>query len=1491
MKRKLLFAMLCIVSALGFKANAQPTASTPEVGKSYYLYNPKTGYFLTYTASTSPFVTGLGTAWTIIDGSSKEAGYVKLCVKGEDNAYLWGKYWAAIGNNDSDESYYKPIKQGESDNYKLLMYTWKSENGNVYINPGDKNRVAGNSQEQGGLDEGYILWEFVSEDDYAAYIKQTYSYSSDKDVSYFIADAAAAAGGAPAWCNGRTGSDQQYEGAPDNTYLDTWNDTRDQYQTIKNLPAGSYTLKAATRANGEVKTGNIYARVNDTNNSENIHKDGNTGGDLGNGWGWTEVNFYVPNNATTKIGFYSECGNGKWAGADNFTLKLVGTSLEYDAIEFTNGGELAEGKWYYYDGITTDGDYTLTASSDVTSIIYTTSGTQISVSATGTTCAASVAFAADTRVYFKSSSTQTLTISYIEPVVANGEYYLYNSATQKFLSRGANWGSRSTIDIYGIPVVWNNYTKCLQFKDTPSLYIFFDNIPASSWTYTDGGTDKEYRYFAFEAVEGGYILKDNNNTACLWTEDNAIVMPTAIANKANAIVWQLKTKSERDAIVATYPANNKTAVITAASLTSETDAAGFESWLAANRAAKDKTSSVGTARFTGSIGSWTWTGVRSQDKQPAYGTDWAEIFQATGDFSQEITGLSEGIYKVTVNAFERETGYATCNTLGAAGYEITTAYFEANGQKVQLKSWYSDKTGENNPDNTDQAATAFNNDKYKNEVYCYVSDDGKLTLTLAKPSYVSGSWVLFNNVTLTYYDTEVDDDDATAILSEASTTMESPMKHSLYEALNTAKETFDGSRTVLNYNALRTAIDNTATSIASYAAMYTNYLTPLATYFATTNFLQSDAYNTYLGYKNSYDNYKTTGADVDNATANALSVVKGYGKNYTSTYSLMMLPNWTKNGTPALDESGFYMNTWSTEDEGTGDAKDFANPFYEYWVGSESLAEATIVGTMTGLTPNKAYTVTANVRVQGSNKVAGSITMEVVGGVPVDVTDGNQIGETARYIKSYTATGVTDGDGKLVLKFNVAANSKISWLAFRDVNYATSEATISNDFTALNAAISTAESKTLGFEDGEYAPYNNVDAINKLKAAKDFDKTRYYIPSVITAATDAMTSATWTENVGEQNAIYWADYTSGDIAADTYIHPLGWTNTGYNTRVYSEAAGNKGDNTGISAVNNLAIMMKYNTTYGETTGYTMPLKAGTIYKISFKYCGWGNDPTTNIVLTDPSANTITLAPGFRPATNDGNTNAEHWYDYTGYFVSTTAGNYVLAMNKVDGGQQQIGIGNIELVSASEIVFADGSVPTYAPGTYPSVKITRTLTANRWATAIYPFAVSGVDNIAVLNSYDNENGDLGFTSAAASTANEPFLMMSTTNKSYITLSNVEVAAANATPATASEASLIGAYTATDITNAEKNYVLSSNTIYSVGENGATIKPYRAYIQIAVNSPAKALRFVVDGQATNVTTPEVAETEEEEILFNMAGIQVDKNFKGFVVNQKGEKRFNR
>jgi len=125
---------------------------------------------------------------------------------------------------------------------------------------------------------------------------------------------------ATGWTNGGTATNQQYTGAPDNTYLDFYQVTRDMYQTLSDLPNGSYSIKAATRGHASVSVGYIYVKNGDNKITQDIHKVGNSGNDLGNGWGWTTTNSVSVVDGQLTIGFYGECGSGQWVGADNFTL-------------------------------------------------------------------------------------------------------------------------------------------------------------------------------------------------------------------------------------------------------------------------------------------------------------------------------------------------------------------------------------------------------------------------------------------------------------------------------------------------------------------------------------------------------------------------------------------------------------------------------------------------------------------------------------------------------------------------------------------------------------------------------------------------------------------------------------------------------------------------------------------------------------------------------------------------------------------------------------------------------------------------------------------------------------------------------------------------------------------------------------------------------------------------------------------------------------------
>jgi len=482
-----------------------------------------------------------------------------------------------------------------------------------------------------------------------------------------------------------------------------------------------------------------------------------------------------------------------------------------------------------------------------------------------------------------------------------------------------------------------------------------------------------------------------------------------------------------------------------------------------------------------------------------------------------------------------------------------------------------------------------------------------------------------------------------------------------------------------------------------------------------------------------------------------------------------------------------------------------------------------------------------------------------------------------------------EGTGSLTFGINNPQNTNAGgypnalWAVYDNftLTYYEPKATASEK-TALSDAITAAEAKTLGFETGEYAPYNNVDALTKLAAAKAINSESASGTSVV-AATTALTGATWTANAAEVNGIYDGDFaiqpehTTGPTVLAGWNNPEGIRQLIKNTET----------DPGLSSASAQAAVFAWgNTTmtYGNVTGYTIPLKANTVYELSFKTCGWRDGDMGYVKVTLLNTDSEGMSEQTTATATKRVNVANPWDEFRIVFVTGKAGNYKLGMWT---SKHTVFTDLMLKKAASQVLeFADGSLPKYAPGTYPSVKITRTLTADKWATAVYPFAVSGVDKIVVLDAYDKATGALNFSTAAASTANVPFLMKSTTDKSAITLSNVAVAAAAVTNATAAEASLVGTYAVKGITNAEKNYVLSNNTIYPVGTAGATINPYRAYIQVAQDAPAR-LSIVVDGEETNSIHYLSADLSDGEgVVYNLNGQKVQ-NVKNGVFVKNGKK----
>ena len=321
--------------------------------------------------------------------------------------------------------------------------------------------------------------------------------------------------------------------------------------------------------------------------------------------------------------------------------------------------------------------------------------------------------------------------------VAEGTYYVYNPLTQKFLSRGNAYGTAAVVDDYGVAI---NVT--VTDLTTASYKLSsFDNGAAygfDAWMYADAGGNN-VRTYNINKVEGGVTLTNttNNQLVYVYLNDGADKFRVA----GNAIkddnytddaqaVWQLLTKAERDEIVAAHEAAQKTAAFAAADVLGNAELTFDE--------ATTLTFATGHT--------WTQTVVRSEKNQPATNDNGTEMWQATGNYTQTIKNVPTGLYKISIQAFHRNGGADECVARYNTGYNTVLAYLEANGNKVQVKSWAADKGEGNDPNSMTQAKAKFDAGKYLAETYAYVGADSILNLTVNNPAHIGNGWFIVGNV-------------------------------------------------------------------------------------------------------------------------------------------------------------------------------------------------------------------------------------------------------------------------------------------------------------------------------------------------------------------------------------------------------------------------------------------------------------------------------------------------------------------------------------------------------------------------------------------------------------------------------------------------------------------------------------------------------------------------------------------------------------------------
>ena len=631
----------------------------------------------------------------------------------------------------------------------------------------------------------------------------------------------------------------------------------------------------------------------------------------------------------------------------------------------------------------------------------------------------------------------------------------------------------------------------------------------------------------------------------------------------------------------------------------------------------------------------------------------------------------------------------------------------------------------------------------------------------------------------------------------------------------------------------------------------------------------------------------------------------------TNVTNLITNPNADENADGWSGEFARLTSEQYTQGDGT-----LCGGYFDKNGASSYTAEQTIETLGTG---KYLLTVTARAQhISGSYQVKATNSKGETATAAIP-TIGNQGGVFGRGFNDASVEFLQTAEGNATIGIT-ATNDANFWLSFDRVRLVklrdlTPEeafvAATAEDYAALNAAIAAAEEKTLGFDAGDYAPYNNAAAVATLAAAKAIDQTVENAQEDVQAATAALTGATWTANTTEVNAVY-----DGTFAAATNDGaPAGWTmsnNTlggSYHARAFVLTSGMTnydnleafGQGDGVRS----AFYIRFDGTnssqgswynYGYTNDYTMPLKASTAYYIKLQAGAWGDYANKSLSITIKDANGSSIAATTIKTTKK-TSNGQGVDELFYVFTTNEAGNYTLSFWNANGSNYAAIVSNIELKRLPNLALSE--TEAWTPTAYKAANVTLTRSFNsNWATFVVPFDIDNAtlmaqfgDDVQVskISASDNSGVTFAAMETPAITANEPVIMKVSNTTGTYTFENVEVKAAEPTKTLVDGVQVIGNYNAqitmpASDTDAKYYYIASNKLKYTTGTQ--TLKGFRAYFSVAADASSSIKAFFERGDfGGEDAINSIASETENATIYNIAGQRVNKAQKGiYIVNGK-------
>lgn len=317
-----------------------------------------------------------------------------------------------------------------------------------------------------------------------------------------------------------------------------------------------------------------------------------------------------------------------------------------------------------------------------------------------------------------------------------GDYYLQDSESEEYLSRGKTWSTRAITDEYGAPVritrttpdnsnIYTHYqfydSRLYLFEDGDSHDIYTDNTSNITWT-------------SLEQSDGTYLIQSANgvgtNGRYLYSNNGILALTT---DALSATHWKYKHADQHPAAMTALKDAQAKAVTARTS-----DFGENVTWSGLNEAMSE-------FDFTSVTVPSVSETRKSSDRNTTSENDYCNPYY----YENTVNGLDTGLYRLTVEACYRPTAGATAKENYDNVHENVLAYIFANDQKSQIKSIYAEGTP---AAGTSNVTSLFNAGKFKNYVFVYVTDEGAGTGSIHygihKPSWVDNDWLCYRSFTL-----------------------------------------------------------------------------------------------------------------------------------------------------------------------------------------------------------------------------------------------------------------------------------------------------------------------------------------------------------------------------------------------------------------------------------------------------------------------------------------------------------------------------------------------------------------------------------------------------------------------------------------------------------------------------------------------------------------------------------------------------------------------